>query len=70
MPISVEVKGKQLVITADISEPPVPSRSAKTLVVASTRGNVTTAARIQGRPVVVGLNCYIYPDESGVDRRQ
>lgn len=38
-----------------------PSATGKTLTVASTRGNQTTEARIDGRPVIVGLNAYIKP---------
>ena len=40
---------------------PRPSASGKTLVVATSGGNVTTAATVNGRPVVVGLNAYIKP---------
>jgi hypothetical protein len=35
------------------------SQSGKTLVVASTRGNLKTTAMIDGKPVTVGLNAYI-----------
>jgi hypothetical protein len=38
---------------------PTPSASGKTLVVASSHGNQTTTAVINGKPVVVGLNAYI-----------
>jgi hypothetical protein len=51
-------KGQRLVITIDLEEPR-PSASGKTMVVASTRGNVTTTAQVNGQPVVVGLNAYI-----------
>src|SRR5258707_1331839 len=39
--------------------PPRPSASGRTGVVASTRGNQGTEAVIDGRPVVVGVNAYI-----------
>jgi len=58
MAINVEVKGKQLIITADL-ETPTPSQSGKTLVVCSTRGNLLTAAQVNGKPLVLGLNAYI-----------
>ncbi len=35
------------------------SSSGKTLIVASTGGNVVTTATIDGKPVVVGLNAYV-----------
>jgi hypothetical protein len=38
---------------------PTPSSSGKTLIVASTGGNVVTTAMVEGKPVVVGLNAYI-----------
>lgn len=38
---------------------PTPSASGKTLVVASTRGNVTPGATVQGQPITVGVNAYI-----------
>jgi len=57
--ITVEVKGNTLVITAPIEEP-TRSKSGKTLVVASTRGNLKTNASIDGKAVVVGFNAYVY----------
>ena len=38
---------------------PTPSASGKTLVVASTKGNVMTSAMVDGQPVTVGVNAYI-----------
>ena len=58
MSIEVKVDGKKLIITADL-ETPTPSASGKTLVVASSRGNMATTATVDGKPVIVGLNCYI-----------
>lgn len=40
---------------------PRPSASGKTLVVATTGGNLTTSATVNGRPVTIGLNAYIKP---------
>jgi hypothetical protein len=55
----IEKDGKLLVIEVDIEGPPAPSATGKTLVVASSRGNVATAATVQGQPVTVGVNAYI-----------
>ena len=41
---------------------PRPSATGKTLTVASTKGNQPTDARINGLPVVVGVNAYIKPE--------
>ncbi len=59
---TAEIKGKQLIITLDMEEELKPSASGKTLVVASTRGNVTTKTLIQGKPIVLGVNAYIRRD--------
>ena len=56
--MKVEVQGKNLVITIPLTEP-TPSASGKTLVVASSHGNKETEAKINGKPVVIGLNAYI-----------
>ena len=60
MAMTVEIKDKKLHIEIDL-ERPTPSTSGKTLVVASTRGNVVTTATVDGNPVIIGLNAYIKP---------
>ena len=39
-----------------------PSATGKTLTVASTKGNQPTEAKINGLPVIVGVNAYIKPE--------
>ncbi|MGO9147125.1 MAG: hypothetical protein ACLQDF_12215 [Desulfomonilia bacterium] len=58
MAMKVEIKDNKLFIEIDL-EKPTPSSSGKTLVVASTRGNVVTTAQVDGKPVTIGLNAYI-----------
>ena len=53
------IEGNELVIRLPLNKSPVPSSSGKTLVVASTHGNRTTEAVINGQPVIVGANAYI-----------
>jgi hypothetical protein len=60
MAMKVEVKDTKLIIEIDL-ETPKPSASGKTLVVASTRGNTVTTAKVDGKPVIIGLNAYIKP---------
>ena len=60
MAMTVEVKGNKLYIEIDL-ETPTPSTSGKTLVVASSRGNVVTTAEWAGKPITIGLNAYIKP---------
>lgn len=47
-------------IRLSVQDPPQPSASGKTLVVASTRGNVATTATVNGKPLTVGVNAYIH----------
>lgn len=60
MAMKVEIKDNKLCIEIDLEEPK-PSSSGKTLVVASTRGNVVTDVLVNGKPVTIGLNAYIKP---------
>lgn len=60
MAMKVEIRDDKLCIEIDL-EKPTPSASGKTLVVASTRGNAVTTAKVDGKPVIVGLNAYIKP---------
>lgn len=58
MAMKAEIKDNKLCIEIDLEEPK-PSSSGKTLVVASTHGNVATTAQVNGKPVTIGLNAYI-----------
>ena len=50
----IQIKGDILTITVDLSKDSGPSKSGKTLIIASTQGNKT----IPGTPAVIGLNIY------------
>lgn len=56
----MKVTIEKLVIRAPLQEPK-PSATGKTLVVASSHGNQTTTAQLQGKPVILGFNAYIKP---------
>jgi len=60
MAMKVEIKENKLCIEIDL-EKPTKSSSGKTLVVASTHGNVVTNVEVGGKPVTIGLNAYIKP---------
>ncbi len=60
MATTVKVEGKKLVITMDLQEP-TPSSSGKTLIVATTSGNMATEAKVNGKTVIVGVNAYVKP---------
>ena len=58
MTATIDPKTNELVLRLPLQKP-TPSASGKTLVVASSRGNLTTTATVDGKPVTVGVNAYI-----------
>lgn len=56
--MKVSIEGKELVVRIPVGEPTL-SASGKTLIVASSRGNTVTEAKVNGKNVVVGFNAYI-----------
>lgn len=60
--MNATIEGNELVIRLPLQKPAM-SASGKTLVVASTRGNKQTEAKVEGKNVVIGVNAYIYPTE-------
>jgi hypothetical protein len=56
--MKAEIVNGCLVLTLPLGTP-APSASGKTLVVASSHGNKQTAALVDGKPIVVGVNAYI-----------
>jgi len=59
--VTVDEKKNKIIIEADI-ETPRPSGSGKTLIVATTGGNLKTGQTIAGKPLTVGFNAYIPKD--------
>ena len=56
--IEMTVEGETLIIKVDLSKDFGPSKSGKTIIVASTEGHVT----IPERDEKIGLNIYRYPE--------
>lgn len=56
--MDVKIEDNKLIITIELQKP-TPSASGKTLVVATTHGNMQTQCIIDGKNVVIGLNAYI-----------
>jgi len=55
-----EIKDGNLIITAPLDPNPKPSASTgKTLIVASSHGNVPTALEVNGQSLTVAFNAYI-----------
>jgi hypothetical protein len=57
--VMVDLSTGELIVRMPLSLPPMPSASGKTLVIASTRGNLTTNAQYDGQAIILGLNAYI-----------
>ena len=55
--MTVTIEGNTLTIKAPISEQT--SKSGKSLLLATSNGNLVTTASYKGQSVVVGLNAYI-----------
>jgi hypothetical protein len=56
--MDVKIENNELVIRIPMKEPR-PSSSGKTLIVATTGGNLKTDVEVNGQPVYIGLNAYI-----------
>jgi hypothetical protein len=51
-----EIKGDKLIIEIDLTKDFGPSKSGKTITIASTRGN----QKVEGTDAIIGLNVYKY----------
>ena len=56
--MKVTINEKSGTMTVVLPLTPAPSKSGKSLVIASTRGNQTTTAVFDGKPVTLGVNAY------------
>jgi hypothetical protein len=59
MNVSITENNGVSTLTIEVPVSLRPSKSGKTMLVASSGGNVTTTAIVDGKPVTVGLNAYI-----------
>lgn len=64
--VDMQVQGDTLTVTVDLSKEFGPSKSGKTIIVASTEGNKTIPGRIEK----IGLNVYRQPDKKGSKGRR
>ena len=56
--MKVTINEKAGTVTVVLPLTPGPSKSGKSMVIASTRGNQTSTAVFNGKPVTVGVNAY------------
>lgn len=57
--VKIEKQGDIDMLTVSIPISKQPSKSGKTMLVASTHGALPTVAQVDGKPVTVSLNAYI-----------
>lgn len=56
--MKARIENGKLIIELPVIDPPVPSKSGKTLVIATTRGN--KRVNIDGQNIIIGVNAYKY----------
>ena len=61
MNVKVDKKNKKLIIELPLRTP-APSKSGKTMIIASTNGNVASNAEYEGKVVTVGVNAWFKPE--------
>ena len=59
MNVSIKENNGVSTLTIEVPVSLRPSNSGKTMLVASSGGNQTTTAQVDGKNVIVGLNAYI-----------
>lgn len=55
--MKVTLKGTKLTIELDVVKKP--SKSGKSVVIATTNGNQPSTLEVDGKPLIVGVNAYI-----------
>ncbi len=63
--MKVTIEKGELVIRIPMAKTPQRSASGKTLVVASSHGSQVTEAKVDGCPIIVGINAYYKPAKNG-----
>lgn len=58
--METRIENGNLIIVLPLQKPQ-PSASGKTLVIATTHGNMPTEAKVDGKTVIVGVNAYLKP---------
>lgn len=59
--VQTKIQGNKLLISIDLSKDQGPSGSGKTIIIGTTSGNKTIESEKHG-DVVLGVNCYKYPE--------
>jgi hypothetical protein len=59
MSLSAKIEKGQLVLSLPVEANPMPSKSGKTILVATTRGPQSTTVIHDGKPLIVSINAYV-----------
>lgn len=57
--VTLDSTAGTLTIVLPVSKTPQASSSGKSLIVASTRGNLPTTVEVNGSPLIVAVNAYV-----------
>ena len=57
--LTAKIEGNELVIRITVNDRPEPSSSGKTMIIASSHGQITTDCVVNGKNLVIGMNAYI-----------
>ena len=60
--ITATIINGKLTIEIPVNDPLVPSSTKKTLLVANSRGPQRTDVDLDGKPVYIAVNAYVYPN--------
>jgi hypothetical protein len=58
--METRIEDGKLIIVLPLQKPQ-PSASGKTLVIATTHGNMPTEVKVDGRTLIIGVNAYVKP---------
>ena len=58
--MKAKIENNELIVSIPLNDPPIKSKSEKTMILASSHGN--QKIEIDGVVFWIGLNCYTYPD--------
>lgn len=65
--VTIDEKRKVLILELPLISPLKPSSTGRTLLVATTKGNVETDIVVNDEKVYVGANAYIYATKKGTE---
>lgn len=65
MKVSISKDKSTLLIELPIVNPPKPSKTGRTLLVATTGGNKDSGVIVNGKQLMVGVNAYVYAIDKG-----